>query len=215
MNLSSRKDYIETDYVNGVYDKTGNPVIRKLTFKEKEFLNKFYEETVVTNFFHHPELKLLNQKKRQIIEDGTVMELKSELNSLEKNKTANKQKIKDLKEIIRITKKQNEETFSEELYDIEKELQELREEKLLYSDREDHKVFYNENNSRNNCLFNKKRITGKLFDLDIEEYDAFISRNYENLDAEYLPEEEIDSSLEERAERILKEVVDYFKGQKS
>lgn len=50
LNLRSRRDYIEPEYINGVYDENGRQVIRALTAEEKEWLNKFYEETVVTSF---------------------------------------------------------------------------------------------------------------------------------------------------------------------
>ena len=35
-NLKSRQDYMDTEYVNGVYDKEGNQLIRPLDEKEKE-----------------------------------------------------------------------------------------------------------------------------------------------------------------------------------
>lgn len=44
MNLKSRQYYIEAEYLNGVGD------IRPLTDKEKEFLNKFYSEYIITSF---------------------------------------------------------------------------------------------------------------------------------------------------------------------
>ena len=215
MNLSSRKDYIEPEYIKGTFDKDGRQVIRPLNDKEMDFLNKFYEETVVTNFYHNPELRNLNKQKRQIIECETIFELKKEIKRLEQNKKVNRKRIKELKEIIKITKKQNEEVFSEELVDLEVEIQDLREELLLYPDTEDHKVFYNENNSRNNCIFNKKRITGKLLDLNVEEYDAFVTQESEFYDGEYIPEEEYDPSLEEKYKEIAEEVKQYFKDQKS
>jgi hypothetical protein len=50
LNLKSRKDYIEPDYVDGVYDETGAMVIRPLTDDEKAWLNKYYQETIITSF---------------------------------------------------------------------------------------------------------------------------------------------------------------------
>lgn len=61
-NLKMRQDYIEPDYINGVYDKDGNQVIRSLNHTEKEFLNKFYEETVGANFIHDSDLKEINKR---------------------------------------------------------------------------------------------------------------------------------------------------------
>lgn len=44
MNLKGRQDYMDVEYVDGVYDKHGNQVIRKLTDDEKDFLAQFYKE---------------------------------------------------------------------------------------------------------------------------------------------------------------------------
>ena len=49
-NTKIRKLYIEPDYVNGVQDKDGNMVIRPLNDEEKAWLNKFYEEFIITSF---------------------------------------------------------------------------------------------------------------------------------------------------------------------
>lgn len=50
LNLKGRRDYIEAEYVNGVYDENGKKVIRALNAEEKEWLNKFYQESVITSF---------------------------------------------------------------------------------------------------------------------------------------------------------------------
>lgn len=50
LNTKARRDYIEPEYINGVFDGEGRQVIRPLTADEKEWLNKFYEETIVTSF---------------------------------------------------------------------------------------------------------------------------------------------------------------------
>lgn len=215
VNLNSRKDYIEPDYVDGVFDEDGNQIIRPLNESEKEWLNQFYEETVVTNFYHDPELRKLNRYKKAIIEDSIVKDLQTQVKELQKAEKPDKKRIRELKEIIRLTKKQNEETYAEELEYIEEELQELREDKLLYPDKEDHKQFYNDNNARNACLFNKSRITGKLIGLDTDEYDTHMAKKIQGLDVEQLPiyeiEREVYEDLEERIDNILKEVREVIK----
>jgi hypothetical protein len=92
-NLKGRKCYIEADYINGVYNQNGNMVMRPLTDDEKEWLNKYYEETVVTSFNR----------------DGT------------------------------------------DLYDSD----------------EDRRKFYKDNNTRNVCLYNMMKKTGRLHSIDI------------------------------------------------
>ena len=65
-NLKVRQDYIETDYINGVYDKHGNQVIRALNDDELEFMNKFYEEAIGANFQHDTALRKLNKEIRRL-----------------------------------------------------------------------------------------------------------------------------------------------------
>lgn len=66
LNLKMRSDYIESDYINGVYDEKGNQVIRPLTDEEKQFLNDFYEETVNANFLHDTELRDIHKKVKEL-----------------------------------------------------------------------------------------------------------------------------------------------------
>lgn len=211
VNLSSRKDYIEPEYIDGVFDKDGKQVIRSLTEDEKAWLNQWYEEAIVTNFYHDKELKTLNRMKKNIIEDETVDILKKQVKQLQKNKSSNAKKIKDLKEIIHLTKKQNEETYSEQLQEIEQELEELRKEKLLYPDKEDHKQFYNENNSRNSCIFNKSRISGKLVDFDIINFDELVGKNIQCIDLEQILinelEGDIHSNQNDHLDKVIKESI--------
>lgn len=46
MNLKGRQDYMDTGYIDGIYDEKGREVMRPLTDKEKDFLAQFYKETV-------------------------------------------------------------------------------------------------------------------------------------------------------------------------
>jgi len=48
-NLKSRRYFIETDYVNGLYDENGNQVMRPLNPEEMEWLNQFYKEDLCVN----------------------------------------------------------------------------------------------------------------------------------------------------------------------
>jgi len=159
MNLKSRKEYIEADYVNGVKDQDGRMVIRPLTDKEKEFLNNFYEETINTNFLHDTYLRRLNEKKRSIINTDQVIKLRGQIKELEViNTKESRKRATELKQVLKLLKEQNKEKYASVLEKIEKKMQEIREETLLYPDKEMHKVFYNENNTRNQCAYNKANI---------------------------------------------------------
>lgn len=71
-----RQDYIEPDYVNGVYNDKGEQVIRPLNDDEKRFLNSFYEEVIGANFIHDPSLRDLHNKIKKLksIEEPTEMD---------------------------------------------------------------------------------------------------------------------------------------------
>jgi hypothetical protein len=171
-NLPSRQDLIDFDYLG------------KLSDKELTFLNNFVEETVVTNFAHHKLIKGLQSKKKRIIEDETVQDLKSKVEALKAQYGENTPEIKQLMLVIRDLKKQNEETYYDDIEGIESELTALREQFLLYPDKEDHKVFYSENNARNMCLLNKKKLERRLDELLPDKYDEFADEAMYEDDAE-------------------------------
>ena len=50
LNTKVRRYCIEPDYINGTYNEHGKKVIRELNEEELAWLNKFYEEYVVTKF---------------------------------------------------------------------------------------------------------------------------------------------------------------------
>lgn len=55
--LSHRKEFIDTVYIEGVYDKAGNQVIRPMTEEEKAWLNQFNQETESISPTITPEIK--------------------------------------------------------------------------------------------------------------------------------------------------------------
>jgi hypothetical protein len=59
---TKRREFIDTDYVNGVYDEEGNQVIRPLTEAEAKVLASFYKEYVHATFKTSDESKALFRK---------------------------------------------------------------------------------------------------------------------------------------------------------
>lgn len=60
-----RKEFIESGYVNGVFNSEGERVIRPLTLEEREFLDKYYKEFVHGTFNTDAEsIKLFKIAKR-------------------------------------------------------------------------------------------------------------------------------------------------------
>lgn len=194
-NLPSRQDLIDFDY------------LKKLSPTELEFLNKFVEETIVTNFAHHKLIKGLLTKKKNIIEDSSAQTIKNKINRIKEKHGENTPEIKKLKMVLREIKKQNEETYHDKIEHIEAELEDLREQFLLYPNKEDHKVFYSENNDRNACVLNKKKTEMRLDELDVETYDMLADRSmyYENSEDRII--EMLEQAKWEEEEERLAEVI--------
>lgn len=174
LNLKSRKDYIEADeYIDGVRNSEGEIVIRPLTDEEKQFLNDFYAETIITNFLHDPRLKKLTRDKQNLLNNETTKSIKLQIKKLKEDKEDNREKIIELKQIIKTIKDQNKDLNQDKINEINKEMQEIRDEVLLYPNKEDHKQFYNSNNSRNNCLYNRSIMMNKMTFIDEKDFDMF------------------------------------------
>lgn len=63
-----------------------------------------------------------------------------------------------------------------------------------YGTDEERKKLYAENNSRNRCLYNRSKISGKLIKFDITEYDRFVSESLKDIDPEDLVINKLESS---------------------
>lgn len=155
MNLKTRREYIDTGYVDGVFDNEGNRLIRALTEEEKDWLDKFYSEHVNASFSEDNIHTILPEEKRQRIKNQ-IKQYKEEVKEIQK-------------EINTLTIKKNL---------LEDEIKELKE--------KDYKTqCYDANNSRNRCLYNMARKTGKLTKLKNKEYDEFTSESYNYADLEH------------------------------
>lgn len=208
MNLKSRRDYIEAEYIKGVKNRRDELVIRALTHEEKVWLNNYYEEAIVTNFLHDPVLRKLNNRKKSLVNDDLVVSLRKQVKALEKDTTPESRKrARELKQVIKLTKEQNRETYAKQIEKIEKQLQERREEVLLYPNKEDHKKFYNENNSRNQCAFNVGYVNS-IDDMDIN------SENNTCFQIESWEEDLVEEMEWDRTEEELMRLIEVLKQSK-
>ena len=149
-NLKLRSDYIETDYVNGVVDANGVVVIPPLDEEAKKFLNDFYEEEVNTNFNHIKDYR---------IRDSLAV-IRKEYTPLRKLKT----------KLIKADEHIPSEIW-DRLADLRLEFHNIAEGHLINTDIEEHYRIYTENNERNRCLFNRKKTSGVLNELNNETYN--------------------------------------------
>lgn len=180
LNLKRRAEFLEIDYLDQLDDEA------------KEFLNKFHEETINTNFLNHPELKRLNDVKKAIINTVEVEEftqrIKEIRDRIEGYKTGSVsspntdtiatlgKELKRLETARKELKKDIKKQYAKELDDIEDEMQKIRNKHFLYPNKKDHTQFYDENNIRNKDLQLNLKITKALFQLDfknVNEFDAF------------------------------------------
>jgi len=91
-NLKLRDEFIDNDYIDGVFDDKGNMVIRPLNDKEKEWLNQFNREYINANFNGTSEIKktakelmVCKKKKQTEYVKNKIKKLKIKLRRLRKN----------------------------------------------------------------------------------------------------------------------------------
>ena len=173
-NLKRRSEFIETDYINGIYDSEGNEVIRPLTEEEKDFLNKFNEETINANFVHNPELR----KKRKELKRVQL-----------KLAEINPRLTDTIEELTKIERR------------LEKEVDVLRNEHLLYSDPEEHKKIYAEDYANKMCILSNSKAKGMLD----EHKDEILNKIFENV-GEFSDEIQVNEFHEK--EQIKKDLED-------
>lgn len=164
--VKTRQEFIETDYVDGVYDSKGNQVMRPLTPEEREWLSQFYAETEHGNF-----------KKTQEIEEQEKIH-----KALCKEMRHNKKRMTS-KQVLEL---------KEEIDSVYKKLVHLRAEtNTFYTEDEDRREIYTRDNKRREDVFNRAKATNHLISYDIPEFDQFTSKaekdiNVENLVLDYL-----------------------------
>jgi hypothetical protein len=64
--LKTRIEYMDVEYINGIYDEFGNQVMRPLTPEEKDWLDKFYKEYYCASFNHENCLHKSKNEKRNL-----------------------------------------------------------------------------------------------------------------------------------------------------
>ena len=144
--MKRRAEFIDTDYVSGIYSDDGEELLRPLNDEEKSFLNKFNEETVNANFVSNPELRRKRKELKQI-------QLKlAEINP----------KLTDaIQSLYQIEKR------------LEGEITALREEHLLYPDPETHKQIYKEDYANKMCILSDRKSKGMLDEHKEEIFNKF------------------------------------------
>jgi len=132
----TRKDFIETQYINGVKDEAGNLVMRPLNAEEVAFLDAFYKESVHANFTTSEETKKHELEIKRLERD---------------NKSYHKAFKEDSKEILKAIENKKIETSK-----ARKALGNI------YSDYDEQKEIRQQNYQRNQCVFNKTKVQSKL-----------------------------------------------------
>lgn len=159
--MKTRQDFIEADYVNGVYNKDGSEAMRPLTEKETEWLSQFYAETEHGNF----------KKTIEIEEqDAVYKELCKHMKQNQKKMSSGQ--VLELREKI------------EEAYN---KLVHLRSEtNTFYPEDADRKEIWNKGNRRKEDVFNRAKVSNNLISFDIPEFDDFTTRAEKDINPEHL-----------------------------
>jgi hypothetical protein len=135
-SFKTRKDFIETQYINGVRDESGNLVMRPLTEEEVAFLDRFYKESVHANFENSEETK-----KHELQIKALEREHKSYKKVFEEDSTEILKQIAEKKAETSALRKKLGNTYSD--YDEQREIRQ-------------------QNYQRNQCVFNKAKYHQKL-----------------------------------------------------
>lgn len=158
----TRRDFIEADYVNGVFNDKGEQVIRPLNAEETEWLSQFYSESEHGNFAKTQEMEQVQDHYDAIC---------TRIRHAKKNGLSTEE-VLSLKVV------------ADERY---KELIQLRSEtNTFYPDDKDRREIYKKENDRNNDIFSVSKASGKLISYDMPEFDKFSSRAEKDINPEHL-----------------------------
>jgi len=145
----TRRDFIETEYVNGVKDpETGKQVIRPLDATERAWLSQFILETEHGNFKKDEELKTAENDLKAIRRDFKAAK-----------------KAGNGEEMARLLQAEKEQ------YDLVLRLRESH--NTFYITDEDRSVIFNKDNERRRDIYNNAKVNGNLVMFDLDEYEKF------------------------------------------
>lgn len=160
--VKTRQEFIEAEYVNGVYNPDGTEAIRPLNEQEVQWLSQFYAETEHGNFRKTQEIEIAQE---------AYDELCRKIRKAKKNKLTTEQVLK-LKEA------------ANQQY---KELVHLRAEtNTFYPEDDDRREIWNKGNKRKEDVFNRAKVSNNLISLDIHEFDDFTSKAEKSINPEHL-----------------------------
>jgi hypothetical protein len=175
--VKTRQEFIETDYVEGVFNQRGEQVIRALNEEEVEWLKKFYTETEHGNFEKNEKIEKVQEAYKQYCR---------------KIRSAKKLKL-TTEEVLKLK------VEADKKY---KELVKLREEtNTFYPEDVDRKEIWNRGNERREDIFNRAKVSNNLISLDLPEFDQFTTRAEKDISPEHLVQ---DYLIRKPARKVMK-----------
>ena len=183
----SKREYFEShNYTNGVKDKNGKLLIRKLTVEEKEFIYKFESEFIAADFDYDPRIKRLLKRRKALLKQlrqsdaivGKELELLKEMLDNSTNTKSTESLIRRISffkkdKYVNSCREFLAEALNPEVEDLNSQISQLRLEVNLHKTPEQRKSIFKENNSRVMDLLNRAKSTGDLINFDIFEVDRF------------------------------------------
>lgn len=154
--IHSRKEAVDTEYVNGVYDSSGKQVMRALTKDEKEWLTRFYNEEINATFESSDKSERLRKRYKK----------------LKKQHKGHFEAFKEHHPDVVQAKKE-----------FEAELEVLSN---FNSTIEDRSAIYERDNNRRTDLMTVARTSGALVNFDLNEYDKFTYKACKDQDPEQI-----------------------------
>jgi len=208
VNLKTRTDLYDFDYVNGHYDEETGITTRPLNHKEKKYLNDFTEEYINADFLKHKK-RIMPKKEVDHPKNSDLKKIEAILLGYFKSMN------EDIKRSnITNSSKLNLRQFLTKFKEILKK--KIKKERSYIKDFYKKEAFDN-NNSRNRCILTRAKAQGKSIGLsEIPEHfpsdgdaekEAFVDRVLDNMEElNYNLANEIrnkDISLDEKIELIL------------
>lgn len=159
--VKTRREFIEADYADGIFDSHGREVMRPLTPEEREWLSQFYAETEHCNFSKTQEIEAQEQAYKELCRElrqnkksmssGEVLELRQKIDA-------------SYKELVHLRSETN--TF--------------------YPENDDRRELFTRDNDRRNDVFNRAKATNQLISYDLPEFDMFTSKAEKDISPEHL-----------------------------
>lgn len=98
-----RQEFLETEYINGLYDDKGNELIRPMNDDEKAWLDKYYKETLSATFLYEDSFFPIEGIDH--LSNSELKEIKKEFLTEDIYKTVDREQLENESKVDEVAKK--------------------------------------------------------------------------------------------------------------